>query len=75
MKKSVTIQLEEEVFKILKKRSKKKFLTVKELIEDTIRRSTISYKKRRRPVKVDDRLVAIFSKQNKGPRKYKKKKS
>ena len=69
MKKTLSITLDSDIFKILEKRAKKNFLTVRELAEDIVRRSAISYSKGRRPVKVDDRLVAIFSREKKGRKK------
>jgi len=73
MKKSITVELDLKVMKILEKRAKERFLTVKELIEDTVRRSTVSYKSGKKPIKVDDRLVSIFSRQKSGrKRKIKK---
>ena len=71
----LTISLDEDEVKILKKRAKKNILTVKEQVEDIIRRSCISSKtggyKR---VKVDDKLVGIFSRERKGRKKKVEKK-
>ena len=67
----ITISLEEGEAKILEKRAKKNFLTVKEQIEDIIRRSAINYSKGIKPIKVDDRLVAVFSRQRSGRKKKK----
>ena len=74
MEKTISITLDSEALKILEKRAKKSFMTVNELVEDIVRRSVISYKGGKKPVKVDDRLVAIFSRQRKGPKKGSKKK-
>jgi len=69
---SITIQLSDEEATILEKRAKKNFLTLKEQIEDIVRRSAISYKKGTvRKIKVDDRLVDIFSRQKTGRKKKK----
>ncbi len=69
----LTISLDDEEVKILKKRAKKNFLTVKEQVEDIVRRSCLSYKKTSsyKSVKVDDKLVGIFSRERRG-RKRKK---
>jgi len=69
----LTISLDEEEIKVLKKRAKSNLLTLKEQVEDIIRRSCISSKKTSyRTTKVDDKLVAVFSREKKG-RKPKKK--
>jgi len=63
----VTIQLDEKEVKILTKRAKKNLLTLREMVEDIIRRSCISCLNE--PVseeKIDDRLVGIFSRQKRG---------
>ena len=72
----ITISLDKEEVKILNKRSKKNFLTLKEQIEDIIRRSCIRTSKGTyRPLKIDDRLVGIFSRERRGrKRKTSKKK-
>jgi hypothetical protein len=69
MGRTISIKVDSEALKILEKRAKKNFMTVNELVEDIVRRSVISYKGGKKPVKVDDRLVAIFSRQRKGPKK------
>jgi hypothetical protein len=68
---SVTIHLDEEELKILKKRSEDNFLTIKEQIEDIIRRSCINSKnKKNTSFKCDDNLVNVFSRDRRGrPRK------
>jgi len=69
----LTISLDEEEVKILKRRAKKNLLTIREQVEDIIRRSCVSSKKRGyRQIKVDDKLVAVFSRERRG-RKPKKK--
>ena len=75
MKKTIPIELDLEILKIVEKRSKENFMTVQELMEDIIRRSMISYKKGNRPIKVDDNLVGIFSREKRGRKKVKKKKN
>ena len=68
----VSINLDEKEVKILKKRAKKNLFTIKEQVEDIIRRSCINASKGKyKPVKPDDRLVEIFSRSRRG-RKRKK---
>ena len=71
----LTINIGKEEQKILESRAKKNYLNLKEQVEDIIRRSCISSKKRSgmKSVKVDDKLVSIFSRERRG-RKPKKKK-
>jgi hypothetical protein len=72
MRLSITLDKEEE--KILKRRAKKNLMSIREQAEDIIRRSCVNSKKNSKPHDpCDDKLVKIFSKQNKG-RKPKKKK-
>jgi hypothetical protein len=66
-KNKVVIYLNNELLKMLDKRAKKNMLTLPEQIEDTLRRSCISMKKK--PIisgKIDDLLVSIFSRQKRG---------
>ena len=67
----LTINLDDEEVKILKKRAKKNILTVKEQVEDIVRRSCLSYKKTSgyKSIKVDDKLVGIFSRERRGRKK------
>ena len=68
----ITISLDKEELKILEKRAKKNLMTVKELVEDIIRRSCVAYSKNKiKRVKIDDKLVSIFSREKRG-RKRKK---
>lgn len=67
----ITINLSDEELKILEKRAEKNFLTTKEQIEDIVRRSTLRSKKGTSRMKVNDRLVHIFSREQRG-RKRKK---
>ena len=68
-----TIDLTDEEIKILKKRADKNIFSIKEQIEDIIRRSCVNYKHKvkTRPIPVDDRLVAVFSRQKSGRKKKK----
>ena len=68
----ITIQLDEKELKILKKRAEKNLFSLKEQIEDIVRRSCANTKKSTRPFKVDDKLVGIFSRQKSGRKKKKK---
>ena len=71
---NITIFIDNEEKKILEKRGKKNLMTLKEQCEDILRRSCVRTNKNYRPKDpCDDRLVKIFSKQNKGRRKKKKK--
>ena len=66
----ITISLNEEEEKLLKKRAKKNLLTLREQVEDIIRRSCITYKEgTTSSVKVDDKLVEIFSREKRGRKK------
>jgi len=69
-----TINLDNEIIEILNKRAKKNFFTLSEQIEDIIRRSCINYKKKKNPneIKIDDKLVGIFSRQKSGRKRKKK---
>jgi len=68
----ITVDITEEEQKILKKRADKNYFSVKEQIEDIVRRSCISTKKNSgiKQIKCDDKLVGIFSRARSGrPRK------
>jgi len=69
----ITIDIGEDVKKIINKRAKKNLLTLREQIEQIIRRSAVRTKTgASNYLKIDDRLVGIFSRQKKGrPRKKK----
>ena len=63
----LTVSLDDEEVKILEKRAKKNLLTLKEQVEDIIRRSCIrSAGSSVRPLKCDDALVGIFSRERRG---------
>lgn len=69
----LAINLDDEEVKILEKRAKKNLMELKEQVEDIIRRSCISVSKGTyNPLKCDDKLVEVFSRQKSG-RKAKKK--
>lgn len=67
----VSVELDKEEVKILRKRAKKNLFSLKEQVEDIIRRSCVRDKKKSgRYEKVNDRLVGLFSRRRKGrPRK------
>ena len=70
----ITILLDEQEVKILEKRAKKNLFSLREQIEDIVRRSCANTKKGTRPLKIDDRLVGIFSRQRSGRKRIVKKK-
>ena len=70
----LTISLDKAEVKILMKRAKKNLLTLREQVEDIIRLSCVrSSKGSYKPFKVDDKLVAMFSRERRGRKKKKKK--
>lgn len=72
--KKISLVIDDNVFRLLKKRAKENLMSVQELIEDIIRRSMVSYQGgKRRAFKIDDRLVAIFSRERRGRKKKTKK--
>ena len=70
----LTIDLDDAEIKLLEKRAKKNLFTLKEQAEDILRRSCASMQNQTgyRQVKVDDKLVAIFSRERRGRKKKKK---
>ena len=70
----ITISLDEDVKKIISKRAKKNLLTLREQIEDILRKSAVRTKQGSsyQRIKVDDRLVAVFSREKRGRKKKKK---
>ena len=73
--KKITVSLSDNEIKILKKRAKKNLLSLREQVEDIVRRSCVSYKggSGYTRVKPDDRLVSIFSREKRGRKKKKRK--
>jgi len=68
----ITISLDDNEVKILKKRAKKNLMTLREQVEDIVRRSCVRSKSTNySSVKPDDKLVAIFSRSRKGRKKKK----
>ena len=62
----VTINIDENEQKVLEKRAKKNFLTLQQQIEDIIRRSAVRDKKTASTDKIDDKLIAAFSRDARG---------
>jgi hypothetical protein len=69
----VTLFLEDDLLNLLEKRAKKNMMTVSELVEDILRRSTLNQKNKKSIYdgKIDDKLVGIFSRKRTGPKKKK----
>jgi len=67
----ITINLDEDIKKVLDKRAKKNLFTLREQIEDILRRSAVNQEKNKSPydVKIDDKLVSLFSRHRTGPKK------
>ena len=71
----VTINLDEKVRKIISKRAKKNLLNLRGQIEDILRKSAVRTKQGGfRSIKVDDKLVAAFSRDKRGRKKKSSKK-
>ena len=72
----ITINLDEDVKKIISKRAKDNLLTLREQIEDILRKSAVRTKKfsKYSYIKVDDKLVSVFSREKRGRKKKKVKK-
>ena len=72
-KNQVILYLDTEVLEKIGKRAKKNMLTIPEQIEDIIRRSTINQKNKKSSSeeKLDDNLIALFSRKNTGPKRKK----
>ena len=65
---SITISISDDEKKLLKKRADKNYFSLKEQIEDIIRRSCISMKNKsnKKDIKCDDKLVGVFSRSRRG---------
>jgi hypothetical protein len=61
----LTISLTDLELKILKKRAQDNMLSIREMIEDIVRRSCVSSMKKQgmKKIKIDDNLVGIFSRE------------
>ena len=73
-KKTISISLSQEEMKLLEKRAKQNLLSARELAEDIIRRSMLSYHggKSKGVPKIDDTLINVFSRERKGRRAQKR---
>ena len=71
LKNQVCVFLSADVLKELEKRAKKNMMTLSEQIEDILRRSCVGLKKKSLSYdeKLDDSLVALFSRKNCGRKK------
>jgi len=70
MKKLLTIEIDNEILKLLERRAKRNMMSVSELISDIIRRSTVFYRRMPRGTpKLEDKLIGIFSRERRGRRK------
>jgi len=63
---SITVQIDEDVKKILTKRAKDNLFSLREQIEDILRRSAVNSKNKKKTIKVNDKLVAAFSRDKRG---------
>jgi hypothetical protein len=71
---SVTIYLDEKVKKVISKRAKKNMLSLREQIENILRKSAVRTKiGGYKGIKVDDRLVSAFSREKRGRKRKKQK--
>ncbi len=70
-KNKISIYLDSDLLELIEKRAKKNLLTLPEQIEDILRRSTLSFKKRKMldGDKLDDLLVTIFSRRKRNMKK------
>ena len=67
---TITINIDEEVLKVISKRAKRNLLSTEEQVEDIIRRSAVTARgKILAPEKIDDLLVSVFSRRKKGMRR------
>lgn len=64
LKNKISIYLDNAVLKVVEKRAKRNMLSVSEQIEDIVRRSAVNTRQTKiREEKLDDMLVALFSRQ------------
>jgi len=74
--KTIHVRFRPDLMKELERRAKRSYVTVTELVEDIVRRSMMSYiGGTRRRFKIDDKLVAIFSREKRGRKKKAKSKT
>ncbi|MFH0906224.1 MAG: hypothetical protein V1824_02720 [archaeon] len=67
----ITISINDETKSILQKKANKNLCTLREQIEDIVRKSAVGYKTKKNcsKFKVDDKLVEIFSREIRGKKK------
>ena len=72
---TISVFLDEKVKKIIEKRAKKNLLTLREQAEEILRQSAVRTKSGANMgnVKVDDRLVEVFSRNKTGQKRKRKK--
>ena len=64
----ITIDIDDKVYKVLSSRAKKNLMTVREQVEDILRKSAVSTKNQSGTSsgKIDDTLVSVFSREKRG---------
>ena len=68
-KNTITIHLSEDIYNAVAKRAKRNMLSVEEQVEDIVRRSCVSLKKKEIVDNVDDIFLKLFSRKNVGKKK------
>jgi hypothetical protein len=72
--KTISVNVDSELYALLEKRAKKELLDIDDLVSDILRRSMLSYKKSGSVEdKTDDSLVRLFSRKQRKSVKPKKK--
>lgn len=71
----MTIDFTSEELTLLEKRAKKNLMSVRELVDDIVRRSMVYYKKNKGKStdKFDDALIGVFSRARQGGKRRSKK--
>ncbi|MBI2449598.1 ribbon-helix-helix protein, CopG family [Candidatus Pacearchaeota archaeon] len=64
-KKRVTIEIDDKIIAKLQKRARKNMMSLRELIQDIVRRSAVSSKFASISGEADDRLIDVFSRKTK----------
>lgn len=62
---AITVSIDDKVKKVLDKRAKKNMMTLREQVEDIIRRSAVNTNSVSGSDKVDDTLISVFSRKGK----------
>ena len=73
-KRSLTLEIDSDEMKVLEQRAKQNFMSPRELAQDIIRRSMLSYRggKAKQGIAADDMFVNVFSREKRGRRKLSK---